>query len=596
MYRLFSYLFTFSLGLLFSASAVSQLDYVDSLKKRLDTTHAVDAKVELLVDIIGVTFDRANEERYAEQAIELAEESRDQRLIAQAYLGIGRHFMSNSSLADNLDQAAKNYTLAEGVSRENSLEDLQVQVYCGMADVWHNRGDDAKALSFCTQALAIASGIDNDSAKTRAYGAMGDVYISMNQMLLALRNYLSELDVAEKSGKDRLLRNAYIDLYVFYRTIGENDKAIDYRMKSYALDRKMWDFNVTSDLNALGDLYLRKDQPLLAEKMYNQSMLMADTFHFSLLRTNTYNRMFLLYLKTRQYKRGLEYLLAQVQMLKMFRDAGFDFYLDELMAVNYTQQGEYDSAYFYFRRAEPEAVTRWVPENRFDFFMEFGDYFKKVKNPSQAILYCNKAYALAAASNQLYMEEKSTDTLEALYEAVGNYSAALSCEKRAAVERDSLRSQTQATDLMKLEVENEGRRRERLAREEQERTEHRHNIQYMGFTMGLVVLFVGLVTLARLSVPVSLIRALVFVAFIFLFEFIIMLADKQIQGWTAEEPWKVLLLKILLAAGMVPLHHWLEHKVVHYLSRHKKIHGGGAAPGGDHGQADARPVTVPVKS
>ena len=96
--------------------------------------------------------------------------------------------------------------------------------------------------------------------------------------------------------------------------------------------------------------------------------------------------------------------------------------------------------------------------------------------------------------------------------------------------------------------------------------------------MGLVVLFVALVMLARLSVPVSLIRALVFVAFIFLFEFIIMLADKQIQGWTAEEPWKVLLLKILLAAGMVPLHHWLEHKVVHYLSHHKKVPKEGGTP------------------
>ncbi|HEX3934888.1 MAG TPA: hypothetical protein VHW43_09440, partial [Puia sp.] len=397
MRRLFSYLSILSFVLLCTTNAFSQgkLDYVDSLKKRLDTTRAVDAKVKLLVDVIGVTFDRANEERYAEQAIELAEESRDQRLIAQAYLGIGRHFMSNSSLADNLDQATKNYTLAEGVAKENGLEDLQVQVYCGMSDIWHNRGDDAKALSFCTQALAIASGIDNDSAKTRAYGAMGYVYMSMNQMLLALRNYLSELDVAEKSGNDWLMRNAYIDLYEFYRNIGENDKAIDYRMKSYALDLKMWDTNVTADLNALGDLYLRKDQPLLAEKMYNRSMLMADTFHFSLLRTNAYSRMFLLYLKTRQYKRGLEYLLAQVQMLKVLRAAGFDFYLDELMAVNYTQQGKYDSAYFYFRRAEPEAVTRWVPENRFDFFMEFGDYFKKVKNPWQAIVYCNKAYALA---------------------------------------------------------------------------------------------------------------------------------------------------------------------------------------------------------
>jgi tetratricopeptide (TPR) repeat protein len=575
MFPRFYHSLVFFLLLLCSVNVFAQsvVDYPDSLKRRLDSTHSVDEKVGLLVDLANITVDQKKLADYAEQAIELAQESRDQRLIATTYMGIGRHFMGNSSLADNLDQATKNFTLAEGVAKENGLEDILVDVYSRMSDVWHNRGNDIKALSFCTEALAIASGIDNDSAKVRAYGATGYVYMSMNQMLLALRNYLSELDVAEKSGDDVLLRNAYIDLSWFYRGIKENERAIDYRMKAYALDRKMWDENMTGDLNSLGDLYLAKDQPLLAEKMYEHSMSMADTLHFSLLRVNAYHRMFLLYLQTRQYQRGIQYLFAHRQMLDLLREVGFDFYLSELMAVNYTQQGRYDSAYYYFRRAEPEAVTKWVPENRFEFYMEFGDYFKQTKNLPQAIGYCNKAYALAAASGQLNLAEKCTDTLEGLYEAVGNFPAALLCDKRAAAERDSIRTQSQATELMKLEVENEGRRRERLAREEQERTEHRHNVQYMGFTMGLVVLFVALVMLARLSVPVSLIRALVFVAFIFLFEFIIMLADKQIQGWTAEEPWKVLLLKIILAAGMVPAHHWLEHRVVVYLSHHKKLHG-----------------------
>ena len=579
---------TFFLSLLWSISAFSQLDYVDSVKKQLDTTQEVTARIKLLVKMDRFTMDREKSGDYGEQAIELAQETRDQRLIASTYAGIARCSMGNSALADNVDQAMKNYQLAEGVAKENGLEDILVQAYCGMSSVWHLRGDDVKALTYCTQALAIASGIDNDSAKALALGSTGDVYMSMNQMLLALRNYLSEIDVAEKSGDDVSMRNAYVNLDYFYQTIGEYDKAIDYRMKAYALDRKMRDYNMANDLNQLGNLYLKKGQPNLAEKLYERSIRTADTLHFALLKVNGYNVMFLLYLKTRQYQRGLQYLFSQADMLKYLREAGFNFYLDQLLAVNYSQQGRYDSAYFYFRRAEPEVAHKWVLENQFDFFMDFGDYFKRVKNLPQAIVYSNKAYTIAAALGKLSMEEQSMDTLEGLYEAEGNFSAALICEKRAAVERDSIKTQTQATDLMKLEVENEGRRRERLAREEQERTEHRHNIQYMGFTMGLVVLFVGLVTLARLSVPVSLIRALVFVAFIFLFEFIIMLADKQIQGWTAEEPWKVLLLKIVLAAGMVPLHHWLEHKVVHYLSRHKKVPGHGVAPGAGPGQgADA---------
>jgi hypothetical protein len=84
-------------------------------------------------------------------------------------------------------------------------------------------------------------------------------------------------------------------------------------------------------------------------------------------------------------------------------------------------------------------------------------------------------------------------------------------------------------------------------------------------------LFIALVMLGWFAVPAGLIRALGFVSFIFLFEFIILLADKSIVRWTHEEPWKVLAIKIGLAAILVPLHHWLEHKVTHYLSHRKRV-------------------------
>jgi hypothetical protein len=93
----------------------------------------------------------------------------------------------------------------------------------------------------------------------------------------------------------------------------------------------------------------------------------------------------------------------------------------------------------------------------------------------------------------------------------------------------------------------------------------------MGFTIGLVSLFIVLVMLGRLSVSLSLIRALGFLSFIFLFEFIILLADKPIQALTGDEPWKILLIKIGLGACLVPLHHWLEHKVIHHLSSRRRI-------------------------
>jgi tetratricopeptide (TPR) repeat protein len=580
MRRLYLHLLNLFLLLLCATPGYSQegrLSYLDSIRHRLDTTRSTADKLNLLLELSAMTVDRAQSEAYAAQGVELAQLSRDPRLIATTYLGHAYRFLNNPSVADNLDQATKNLQQAEQVAKEYGLESVLVSVYCDYARSWHFRGSDVRALSYTTQALAIAAGIDNDSAKVRAYCVTGDIYLYMNQMLLALRNYLNGLDVAEKSGKPDLLRYSYAFLRFFYQSIGDYDKSLDYALKVYDKDRELWNANMVQDLLVVGDIFLKKDQPDLALRMYEESIHVADTFRFDLLKIDAYHRMFLLYSTTKQYEKGVQFLFAHREMLEILHVLGFDPYIDELVAVNYTQQGRYDSALYYFRKSAPDAIAKGVPESQIDFYMDFGEYYKKTNNPQQAIFYCNKAYALAAATNNLTSEEKCTDSLESLFVAVRNFPEALVCEQRAAVERDSIRTQTQATDLMKLEVENDQRRRERLAEEERVRTEHRHNIQYMGFTMGLVVLFVALVMLARLSVPVSVIRALVFVAFIFLFEFIIMLADRQIQAWTAEEPWKVLLLKIILAAGMVPLHHWLEHKVVHYLSHHRKTPAHGAA-------------------
>jgi hypothetical protein len=159
--------------------------------------------------------------------------------------------------------------------------------------------------------------------------------------------------------------------------------------------------------------------------------------------------------------------------------------------------------------------------------------------------------------------------VQSLYERVGDWRSAFLYNRLANAQRDTLRAETRETELMKLEVETENRRKEREAREEELNTERRHNIQYMGFTAGLVLLFISIVLLGRLPVPVPVIRTVVFLSFIFLFEFIILLLDRTIQVWTHEEPWKVLLIKIVLAAGLVPLHHWLEHRVIHYLSQRR---------------------------
>lgn len=170
--------------------------------------------------------------------------------------------------------------------------------------------------------------------------------------------------------------------------------------------------------------------------------------------------------------------------------------------------------------------------------------------------------------------ENAAKNLDTLYGKTGDFKTAYAYNIEYNLYKDSIRNMARDADLLKLEVDNDNRRRERLAKEEEEQTLRRHNIQYMGFTIGLAVVFVVLVMLGFFMVSPRTIRALGFFSFIFLFEFIILLTDKQIHEWTHGEPWKVLLIKIFLAAMLLPLHHWLEHKVIHYLNTRRKIRPG----------------------
>jgi hypothetical protein len=124
---------------------------------------------------------------------------------------------------------------------------------------------------------------------------------------------------------------------------------------------------------------------------------------------------------------------------------------------------------------------------------------------------------------------------------------------------------------MALEIENERKRKEREAEVEEQVTRDRHNLQYMGITIAIAAVFIVLVMLGIFSVSHATIRILGFFAFIFLFEFIILIADNQIHHWTHGEPWKILAIKIGLISMLLPLHHWLEEKVIHYLTTKKLL-------------------------
>jgi len=545
--------------------------FADSLKKRIAAAQTPADKISFLLTLAGVTPDSAQAEVYAGEALTEAELSRDRRLMAEAYWRNGDRYLNNSGLVGNQNKALHQFEEAERVAREGGLAQMQTRGYCGLSKVWRARGDNEKALAYSNQAMAAAINADNDTAKVAAYLSLGETYSSIQQMPLSYQNFSEARTIAEVNGNDELLRSAYIALARFYYVMHEYDKAIDYTTMAFELDRKMWNgSNMLIDVYWLGDFFGLEKKWDLAQKMCERSIALADTLRYDTYKVNSYFRILSMYFRRNEYGKGLQYMLGQPEMMEYLNHSGYAFYISQIKAIAFSKENRLDSALFYFIRAEPAVMERGSKEIQEDFWESFGDYYVRRRDYPKAIDCYKKAYENRAGVVDLEAAEVLADTLRSLHERVGDYQGALVYNQIAAAERDSLRAKTQETELMKLEVETENRRKDRVAREAELNTERRHNIQYMGFTAGLVLLFICVVLLGRLRVPVPLIRTVVFLSFIFLFEFIILLLDRSIQVWTHDEPWKVLCIKIVLAAGLVPLHHWLEHEVIHYLSqRHK---------------------------
>jgi hypothetical protein len=123
---------------------------------------------------------------------------------------------------------------------------------------------------------------------------------------------------------------------------------------------------------------------------------------------------------------------------------------------------------------------------------------------------------------------------------------------------------------MQIEVADEQLRQERLAKVQQEQKEKRHRIQYMAITIAIAASFVLLAMTGFFYVSQTVIRLVGFFSFLMFFEFLFLLFKKNIAFITQGEPWKDLAFMIALAAVLLPLHHMVEEKVIHYLTKRRE--------------------------
>jgi tetratricopeptide (TPR) repeat protein len=572
-------LLLFSFILILKQSNAQETKLVDSIKIGLAKATTFSEKVDLLDQLSKVMMNVNPQEadEIGKRLIATAEESRDRKLMVKAYISNGVRCSFFAQRKEYIDKAIEYFTKALEVAKTNRLEEETGGAQLYLSGIYLANSDNEKALSYVTQAFSLISTLSNDSLRAASHNAYGQVYQAKNEKILALRNFLNALRIAEDIKNNPLIKDCYIYLANFYSSIEDFDKAIDY----YTLAYKKLDvikghgtpYMKVVYISAIGNLYARKKSYDISISYFERSIKMADSLHFSTLKIPGYISLLNQYLRMDQPQKALNYMNSvEGDSIKSYLSKfGLVYVIDQAYGVIYNDLGRYDSAGYYLLKAKPGFEKGVNPANMINFYAMLADYYYKSGDNKNAIDTYLKVKDMSEANGLLENVKAAAKYLDTLYNRTGNIPLAGKFKAVFYQYKDSIETLNREKELAQVEADDEQKRQAKIEKEEEDRERRKNNIQYMSITIGIVFLFVVLVILGMFKVSVGAIKAISFFAFLMFFEFIFLVFKKNIHSLTHGEPWKDLAFMIALAALLVPLHHWLEHRVLHYLTSHNRL-------------------------
>ncbi len=327
------------------------------------------------------------------------------------------------------------------------------------------------------------------------------------------------------------------------------------------------------DINSMGNLYSAQKNYDLAISYFERSIAMADSLKFETLKVPGYVSLLNQYLRRDEPRKALDYINSPSgQGLKNYlSNFGLAGIIDQTYAVIYTELKIFDSAKFYFNKATPFFEKSLNQVVKIDFYAQLANYYRQTGDENKAIEYLLKVKEMGEQMGMLEVVRNSAKNLDSLYAKKGDYQLANVYNGIYYRYKDSIEKLNKEKELSQLEAADVQLRQDKLIKEREEAKKKRNRIQYFAITIGIVALFIVLIMMGMFRVSETTIKAIGFFVFLLLFEFIFLVFKKNIAGITQGEPWKDLLFMIGLAALLVPLHHWMERRVINYLTSHNRL-------------------------
>ena len=493
----------------------------------------------------------------------IAELSNDKSLILQTLFSNTFSNISSWNRSEILDRAIS--FIDEGLlyAKETNRKDYEAIANLNKAIIYRKRAHYEQAINCALQAFTASEHIKNDSLKARVYIELGSINNYKGDAVSAYRNFNNAYNLAYTIKNVQLQSDVLHKFSELYNFLGNKELAKQSLLKSMELNG-----NHNNRYGLLIDyIDLAK---LTEEKEYiERASVLAEALNSEHYRLFS-KKLFFVYsmVVEKNPEKTSNYLHANEDLKQSYLNTGIaNYYWTIGNIFRYAEMP--DSALYYYLKAEPEFEKNFDPSVRMHLNSEIGECYVMKQDWEKGIEHFNDAYLISMQIGDLDEQVIHTLKLGHLYAKKNNYAQAFQFNQKHLSLKDSLLQQNKQRDLVLLAVERENKKHEADLAELQKEQLKTRNLQYMGISIAISILFMMLILFGMFTVPKIIIRMIGFIAFICLFEFIILLIDSYVHHAVDGDALYIWLIKIGVLAILFPSHHYLEHAMVHFIESKK---------------------------
>lgn len=390
------------------------------------------------------------------------------------------------------------------------------------------------ALQLAQQGVLLAQRIKFIEGESRSLGRLASAQYLMGNYPKALNNYMLKLKIEEKRNSPRNYASALSNIGLMYILLEEYPNALSYL------------YRADSTVEAAGG-------KAKAELKYNIVINIGEAY----------------YRMKQPDSAGLYFKKAQA----IANESGDSFSLGTAMLgeanVSSLQENNTEALEFYhpaFKYLNDGLNNEMLCE----VSLGMAKVYEKLNNPDSAAYYAGMSFSMAERDRFLSRELDAANFLSGHYKTLKIYDSAFFYMEQTIALKDSVKGQEKTKEAMIISNNEQLRQAEIAEQKIRDKEARFQQLQLLVIAIFIPIFFTVTLFISRIKTHIKIIKFMGIISLLLVFEYLTLLLHPFVTEITHHIPILELLIFVSIAAGLIPLHHRLEHLLIEKLTRGKQ--------------------------